>query len=442
MASPAETSVSSISAVVEKSKKSFLQWSLLSTQERAQRLLGLLPLFEQHGEALARTATREMGKPIRQARAEVQRCREAIPFFCEKCPAWLEPEESPGGKVYFDPLGIVALISPWNFPYALAFLAAIPALIAGNALILKPSEYSLECGAALQALFEKVAPGVVSTVLGGKRHGEVLVQHPLVAMVALTGSSAAGKKVMGSAAERLCRVSLELGGIDAAIVLDDIDPVAAAAAIVARNCSNAGQVCCAVKQVYVARKSFHTFAAAAAQHACSLKIGDPLDPATDIGPIVNQSQLQSIIELVSDATAKGARILCGGTASGQFFPPTLLTEITDQMRLVREECFGPVLPILPYDSVSEVIDRINHGRYGLTASVWTTDLARGEAIARQLEVGVAQVNAHGIPPLGAPWGGARESGLGRTRSRDGVREFTNTKYVRLLEPPAGRTCRL
>ena len=437
-----EASLTSIESILASAKQQWSGWRNLTFIERAQRLVPLSALFDERAEELAQQITRDMGKPIRQARFEVQRCRDAVPFYCENCPEWFAPEDAYGGKIYHDSLGVVALIAPWNFPLTIPFLVALPALIAGNTIVFKPSEYSPGSGAMLHALFEKVVPGVVQLVQGGKEHGAALVSHPDVAMVALTGSTAAGKQVMRSAADRLCRVSLELGGIDAAIVLPDMDPEIAAASIVAKNCSNAGQICCAAKWAYVPEEGLQAFLTAAVECATALQVGDPFDEATEVGPLVNETQQQRVAALVGDARARGATVHCGGTANGNFYSPTILSGITDDMRIVREECFGPVLPVMAYQSVEEVLERVNAQPYGLTASIWTKDLPRGEAIARALRVGVAQVNNHGTPPIGAPWGGARESGIGRTRSREGAREFTNTKYVRIAVAPTERGCHL
>ncbi len=442
MPQPQGTPLASIPAIVGELRRQWPLWRRLSAAERAARILPLAALFEQQSDELARLITNDMGKPIRQSRNEVKRCVEGVRYLCEACPDWIKPEAAPGGIVYFDPIGVVAVIAPWNYPYALPLLVALPALIAGNMVVLKPSEYSLESGAALWRLFEQTIPGCVSIVLGGREHGEALVRQPDVAMVALTGSSRAGKEVMRVAAERLCRVSLELGGIDAAIVLDDMEPEVAAAALIAKNCSNAGQICCAAKWAYVPRGKFEAFVTAYKRLASEIKMGDPLDPTTELGPLVNMVQLRSVAALVDNACAQGATAECGGRAAGSFYPPTLLTGITDEMRIVREECFGPVLPLMPYDSIEQVIERINCHAYGLTASVWTNDKDSAEKIALQLDVGVVNVNTHGIPPLGAPWGGARESGIGRTRSREGMHEFCNIKYVGVREPPQGRECKL
>jgi acyl-CoA reductase-like NAD-dependent aldehyde dehydrogenase len=280
---------------------------------------------------------------------------------------------------------------------------------------------------------DKESPeGLVQLVVGGKSHGQAIVQSE-VAMIALVGSTAAGKDIMKTCAADLKRVSLELGGLDSAIVLKDADIRSTAQKIVRINCTNSGQMCCSIKRVYVERQVYSKFVQEAVAESQKIRVGNPLDDV-DMGPLAGPFQLQKVEAAVADAVQKGAQVLTGGRRlerRGFFFPPTIITGVTGDMELMNSEPFGPVLPIVPVDDWAEAVRLTNSTRYGLTGSIWTKDSSLARTIASQLDVGVVGLNAHGVPPLGAPWGGAMESGIGRTRSKEGLREFCNVKFVRI-----------
>jgi acyl-CoA reductase-like NAD-dependent aldehyde dehydrogenase len=311
----------------------------------------------------------------------------------------------------------------------------LSSLLSGNAALYKPSEYSLRTGIALAQQFQRLRglpEGLVQLVVGGKSHGHAVVESG-VAMVALVGSTAAGKDIMKTCADELKRVSLELGGLDSAIVLKDADIESTAKKIVRINCTNSGQVCCSIKRVYVERQVYSQFLQAAVTESQKIRIGNPLDDV-DMGPLAGAAQLQKVESAIADAVQKGAQALTGGRRpdrKGFFYPSTIVTGLTDDMALMNSETFGPVLPIMPVDDWAEAVRLTNSTRYGLTCSIWTKDTGLARTIASQLDVGVVGLNAHGVPPLGAPWGGSKESGIGRTRSKEGLREFCNVKFVRI-----------
>lgn len=417
------------------------QWRIRSVAERAAALLPLAESLRAGKAELARLIAEDMGKPLASAIGEVERSAGGIEFFCEKAPEWLAPEETAAGReagyIEYAPLGVVGVITPWNGPVWLSMIGVFSSLLSGNGVLYKPSENSLRSGIAFARHFERLRAlpeGLVQLVVGGKDHGRAVVESG-VAMIALVGSTAAGKDIMRACAAGLKRVSLELGGLDSAIVLKDADISAAAKRIVRINCTNSGQVCCSIKRVFVEREAMATFLQEAVAEAQKIRIGDPLDDV-EMGPLAGEFQLEKVEAAVADAVQRGAQILAGGkrlARKGFFYPPTILTGVTLDMAVMNEEPFGPVLPVMPVDDWAEAVRLTNATRYGLSCSIWTKDVSRARIIASQLDVGVVGLNAHGIPPLGAPWGGTKESGIGRTRSKDGMREFCNVKFVRI--PP-------
>jgi len=434
-----ETPLTAIPQQLTRAKKAQLIWRTLSVSERAAVLLPLADSIAASKAEFARLIAEDMGKPIAAGLGELRRVTTGIEYLCKKAPEWLAPEITDAGResgyIEYAPLVVVAVITHWNGPVWLSVVGLIPSLLAGNAAIYKPSENSLRTGIALAKYFHDLRglpEGLVQLVVGGKYHGRAVVESD-VEMVALVGSTAAGKDIMRTCAADLKRVSLELGGLDSAIVLKDVDIQPTAQKIVRIHCTNSGQVCCSIKRVYVERQVYSQFVQGAVAEAKKIRIGDPQDDV-DMGPLAGAFQLQKVEAAVADAIQRGAQVLTGGRRlerKGFFYPPTIVTGVTNDMNLMNNEPFGPVLPILPVDDWAEAVRLTNSTRYGLTGSVWTKDTNLARAIASQLDVGVVGFNAHGVPPLGAPWGGAKESGIGRTRSKEGLREFCNVKFVRI-----------
>ena len=296
------------------------------------------------------------------------------------------------------PLGVVAAITPWNFPLTLAFWKIAPALLAGNTLVLKPSPFTplttLKVGELLRDVFP---PGVVNIVSGGDDLGAFMTTHPVPRKISFTGSVETGKKVALSAAPDLKRVTLELGGNDPAIVLDDADPATVATAIFAGAFNNNGQVCSAIKRVYVPEALYDGVVEGLAAHARAIKVGEGTEDGVKLGPINNEPQFERVKELVADALSHGATAVTGGKAmdrAGYFFEPTILTGLSDGTRIVDEEQFGPALPVVPYRDLGDAIDRANATHFGLSGSVWGADADRAAEVAAQLECGTAWVNTH------------------------------------------------
>jgi acyl-CoA reductase-like NAD-dependent aldehyde dehydrogenase len=331
------------------------------------------------------------------------------------------------------PLGVVAAITPWNFPLTLAFWKIAPALLAGNTMVLKPSPFTplstLKVGELLR---DALPPGVLNVVSGGDDLGAWMTGHPTPRKISFTGSIETGKKVAASAAPDLKRVTLELGGNDPAIVLDDADPATVAKAIFAGAFNNNGQVCSAIKRVYVPEALYDDVVEGLASYARAIKVGDGTEPDSKLGPINNEPQYERVKELVADAISQGARAVTGGKAMdgpGYFFEPTILAGLADGTRIVDEEQFGPALPVISYRDLGDAIDRANATHFGLSGSVWSADPDRASAVAAQLECGTAWVNTHLALSPQQPFGGFKWSGVGVENGPWGLAEFTEFQVV-------------
>jgi acyl-CoA reductase-like NAD-dependent aldehyde dehydrogenase len=435
----AETPLASIPRQLVQARQAQRLWRALSTAERAAILLPLANSLTEKKEEFVRLIAEDMGKPLAVGIDEIKRTSGGIEYFCKMAPEWLAPEITDAGReagyIEYAPLGVIGVITPWNGPVWLSTVGLLSSFLSGNAVLYKPSENSLRSGIALARQFQSLPgfpEGLLQLVAGGKSQGQAVVESD-VEMVSLVGSTAAGKDIMKRCADRLKRVSLELGGLDSAIVLKDADIQSAAKRIVRINCTNSGQVCCSIKRVYVERRVYPEFLQEAVAEAQKIRVGNPLDDV-DMGPLAGAFQLQKVEAVVADAVQKGANVLTGGRRlerKGFFYPPTIITNVTDDMDLMRSEPFGPLLPVAPVDDWEEAVRLTNSTRYGLAGSIWTKDAELARAIASQLDVGVVCLNTHGIPPLGAPWGGSRESGIGRTRYKEGFRQFCNVKFVRI-----------
>jgi acyl-CoA reductase-like NAD-dependent aldehyde dehydrogenase len=418
---------SSIEGVFNQAQCAASEWSSRSVSDRVAALRAVRDSFEMRREELAAGISDEVGKPLSLSRFELERALEEWDYMLSHAEEFLKPEVVDGAEICFAALGVVAVISPWNFPLLLPLRGIIPALLAGNSVLFKPSELSPCLGIALAKLFEGVAPLYV--VIGGKAAGAEVVRLPVRA-IAFTGSTAVGKSIAREAATSLKRVILELGGLDAAIVLPDADVDTAAAEIVRNNARNSGQVCNAVKRALVHERIYERFVRTAKTVSGELVYGDPRDQRTEVGPLVSQVQYERVQSFLDDAIGKGATPHTRQIPShGFLFAQVLLTDVPQSARLLKEEPFGPLLPILPFSSEEEAIRLANDTSFGLSASVWTGDGAAAKRIAAKLDVGLVRLNAHAAMKSGLPWGGAKESGVGRMKTKEGLREFTNIKVV-------------
>jgi acyl-CoA reductase-like NAD-dependent aldehyde dehydrogenase len=343
-----------------------------------------------------------------------------------------------GERVTYEPVGVVAHISAWNYPYFVALNSIVPSLLAGNAVLYKPSEHATLTGLRLVDLLHRagVPVDVVQAVVGGGAVGAALADAD-IDMVCFTGSYATGRKVAANAADRLLRVQLELGGKDAAYVCDDVDVESAAFAVAEGACYNSGQSCCALERVYVHEAVFDEFVDALAQVVAAYRVGDPDDDATEIGPLARAAQLDVLDAQVGDAVAKGARLLCGGeriARDGNWFAPTVLVDVDDRMAIMREESFGPVVPVARVRNDDDAIGRMDDTEFGLGAAVFTNDRARAEHILGRLDVGNAYWNTSDRSSVRLPWAGRRHSGTGVSMSDAGIRTFVREKAWHLAQP--------
>ena len=433
---------SSLQSILENAYDVFIEWRDVPVTERAQLSRRLAQALRGRQEELARIISRELGKPIKQSRAEVEKCAWTAEVYAENGPKWIEEETvAADGKlhqVWFEPLGVIISIMPWNFPLWQSLRFGIPSILAGNTTLLKLANNTTGSALALQQVFEQAGypEHVFTTILAEHQDLARLIESDLVAGVSLTGSTQVGEKVGAHAAGHLKKAVLELGGSDPFIVLDDADVEFAAKNAVAGRMQNAGQSCIAAKRFIVLRPLADAFARRFAELAGQMVVGDPLDEKTEMGPLANLKGLAAIEEQVQDALEHGAQLLTGGKRlerKGYFYAPTVLYETTWEMKVMHEEVFGPVAAVAVVDDEEEAIETANHSEFGLGASIWTGDLERARRLARNLEAGCVFVNSIVKSDPRMPFGGVKKSGLGRELSKYGLREFVNVKSVNFYE---------
>ncbi|MFI6596981.1 aldehyde dehydrogenase family protein [Nonomuraea sp. NPDC050536] len=384
---------------------------------------------------LAPILTAEQGKPLQDATFEVIGAAIWLKHFAdlEMPREVIQDDASALVEVVRRPMGVVAAITPWNYPLILASWKIAPALLAGNTMVLKPSPFTpLSTLAMGGVLNEVLPPGVLNVVSGGDALGGWMTAHPVPRKISFTGSVATGKKVAAAAAPDLKRLTLELGGNDPAILLDDVDPEAVAAKLFAGAFQNNGQVCSAIKRVYVPERLYDDVVEALAVQARAAKVGDGMTEGVQYGPINNKPQFERVSELVADALAGGARAAAGGKpmdGPGYFFEPTILAGLSDGARIVDEEQFGPALPVVSYRDLDDALERANGTHFGLSGSVWGTDADRAAEVAGRLECGTAWVNTHLALSPAQPFGGFKWSGVGVENGTWGLLGFTEIQVV-------------
>ncbi len=386
-------------------------------------------------QEIAHVLSQEQGKPLAAAMGEVFGASMWFSYYAnlQLAPEVLADDGEKRIEVVRKPLGVVAAITPWNFPVILLAWKLAPSWLAGNTVVAKPSPYTpLTSLMVADTLKDIVPPGVLNVLSGGNDLGALLSKHPDVRKISFTGSVATGKKIAAVAADDLKRVTLELGGNDPAIVLDDVDPKAVADGLFWGAFQNSGQVCTAIKRLYVHEKVYQPIVDGIVERAKKVRVGDGLDPETQLGPINNKMQLERVMGLVDDAKKSGGKVLAGGVrleGSGYFYPPTIVSEVGEGVRLVDEEQFGTALPIIKYSKLDDAIEQANRTHYGLGGSVWSSDTERGKAVVQELESGTGWVNHHmDITPF-APFGGAKWSGIGYENGRWGYEAFTELQVV-------------
>lgn len=439
-------SAEEVRAAVERARAAQLSWGARPLRERLRVVRRFQELLLRKKDEVARTITLEAGKPmVESLLSEVVVSLDAAKFVMENAEAILRDESVPHanlamktkrGVLVREPLGVIGIIAPWNYPFSTPATETLQALAAGNAVVLKPSEFTPESSLKLGELLHEagVPKDVMQVILGEGPTGAALIESG-VQKVIFTGSVATGKLVAKEAAARLLPVVLELGGKDPMIVLEDADVDVASSGAVWGAMMNAGQTCISVERCYVHRGLYERFVKLCVEKVSSLRVGNGMDPHTEVGPIIAERQLTIIEAQVEDAQRRGAKVLCGGRRMPEvgpnFYAPTVITDVTPEMELMHRETFGPVLPIVPFDDDDHAVRLANDSEFGLSASVWTHDLQRGESIARRLEAGAVMVNdvVTCFAIAEAPHGGVKASGIGRTHGHLGLGEMVRVKYV-------------
>ncbi len=423
-----------IDAAVEAAARAFPGWAATPLAERQGVLVAMAEVIEHNLEELARLVTLEQGKPLADARAEVGGAAYFLRHYAavEMAVEVIEDSERRSVELHRTPLGVVAAIVPWNFPVLTAVNKMGAALITGNTVVVKPAATTPVATLRLGALLnDAVPPGVVNIVADANDLGALLTGHAKVRKVSFTGSTGTGMKVMASGATTLKRMTLELGGNDAAVVLDDCDPDVVAPKLFDAAFMNNGQVCIAVKRLYVHDSQYDAIVDRLSRIARDTAVGPGINQGVRLGPVQNKLQFEKLQALIAE-TREAGEIVTGGDSPdgpGYFINPTIVRDIADDSRLVRDEQFGPVLPVLRYDDIDAVVARINDSDFGLGNSVWSADENRAIAVAQRLESGSVWINQHGDVGPDTPFAGAKMSGVGIEMSAHGLNEFTQVKVV-------------
>jgi len=425
-----------IGRILGRSRQAGERWRRTPVAERAAHMRRLGEVLRKNRDDYAPLMTQEMGKPVTEARAEVEKCAWLCDVYAENGPDWLADEtvEADGElhQVLYQPLGVILSVMPWNYPFWQALRFAVPTLLAGNTSLLKHASNVTGCALVIEELFRDAGfpEGVFRTILADHQTVQALVADDAIRGVSLTGSTAAGRRIGQWAGQHLKKVVLELGGSDPFIVLDDADPEVAARNAVIGRTLNTGQSCIAAKRFIVMAEVQEPFLRQFASRMEQLVVGDPMAEETRIGPLVNAAAREEIEDQLARSVAMGARVLTGGRrrpGKGFFLTPAVVTDVTPEMPVFREEVFGPVAPVITVHSAEEALLLANASEFGLGGSVWTRDLERGVRLARQVESGALFVNSIVKSDPRMPFGGVKNSGLGRELARFGLHEFVNIK---------------
>ncbi|MGQ0501722.1 MAG: aldehyde dehydrogenase family protein [Panacagrimonas sp.] len=431
-------SVDQANQAIAAAKAAFQGWSETSWEVRRAALSKLADGMEARIDELANCLTQEQGKPLAEAKGEIGGAAAFVRYFAtlDTPIKVLEDTEVRRVEQHRKPLGVVAAIIPWNFPILLLCGKLAPALLSGNTLVAKPAPTTPLTSLLLGEIAADIFPaGVLNLVTDLNDLGHVLTAHPDVRKVSFTGSTATGKKVMASAADTVKRITLELGGNDAAIVLDDVDPKQSAAALFGAAFANNGQVCLAIKRLYVHESIYDDMVGELSKLANASVVGNGLEKGTQIGPLQNRAQFEKVKGLVEE-TKRNGKVAAGGQVDdggGYFIRPTIVRDVTDGDRIVDEEQFGPILPVIKYSDPEDALKRANASPYGLGGSVWGKDAKRATKLAARLETGTAWVNKHLDIGPNIPFGGAKQSGMGVEFSEEGLAEFTQSQVVNVAK---------
>ena len=440
------TTDTDVHVVVARARAAQTAWNEFGVRRRVAVLREFQRLLHEKKSEVAALITREAGKPLVEALlTEVLVVLDATRFCVENAFSFLREQPVPHGnlamktktgRILREPHGVIGIISPWNYPFSIPATESLSALVTGNAVVLKPSELTSLNALELASLLHEagVPKDVFQVIVGDGATGSALLNAEIDKLV-FTGSVATGKRIAQAAAARLLPVVLELGGKDPMLVLDDADVDVASSGAVWGSFANCGQACLSVERCYVHRSLYDAFLEACARKTKQLRVGNGIDPQTEIGPLIYERQLRNVEAHVDEARARGARVLTGGSRLTQlganFYAPTVLADVTHAMHIMRKETFGPVLPVMPFDTDEEAVQLANDSDYGLAASIWTRDRPRGESLARRIHAGTVMVNdavaCFGISE--APHGGVKASGMGRTHGRFGLEEMVRIKHV-------------
>jgi acyl-CoA reductase-like NAD-dependent aldehyde dehydrogenase len=430
-------SVEEVNQKTKNARNSFENWKKLDISERCTFMRRLGRVMKKNKEDYAKLITEEMGKPIRQSQAEIEKCAWVCDYYSEHAESFLRdeliPTEFRKSFVSFEPLGVIACIMPWNFPFWQVMRFAVPALTAGNVGILKHSSVCLGTALQIEQTFKDAGfpDNIFQSIIGDYRAGEALIQSDIDA-VSVTGSVNTGRRVAELATKELKKFVLELGGSDPFIVLEDSDLSQTAHMAAQSRLLNNGQSCIAAKRFIVVKDVVEKFTKLFVEETESEVVGDPMDPKTTVGPLVRDNQREALAKQVDDAKIKGASILTGGNSikrEGYFYEPTIVSQVDHSMKIVKEEVFGPAAPIIVVNDQEEAIREANNSEFGLGASIWTNNIERGIRLARKVQSGIVSVNEMVRSDPRLPFGGIKHSGIGRELSEVGIKEFVNVKSV-------------
>ena len=425
-----------LNRAVAAARAAFKTWKNTSHEERQAACMAIAAAIKENADELFRLLTSEQGKPHAQAQGEILGAA-----GLSKAQSTLKLEDVISedsdqrlSRTRRVPVGVVGGIVPWNFPLMMAIQMIVPALMSGCTIVLKPSPFTpLTTLRVAELIADKVPAGTVNIITGEDALGPMITSHPDIDKITFTGSTATGKKIMEGASADLKRITLELGGNDASIVLPDADPKKVAEQLFWSSFQNAGQVCIAAKRVYIHEDIYDELSAAIAEYAAQVKVGDGSEQGTGVGPIQNKKQYERVLELIEDAKDNGYKFLTGGdkdpSGTGYYVPITILDNPPEDARIVAEEQFGPVMPLMKFSSEDEVIERANNSEYGLAGAVWTADTDKGVEIAEKLETGTVWVNEFMHLSPFAPFGGHKQSGFGAEYGLDGMKEFTYPQVI-------------
>jgi acyl-CoA reductase-like NAD-dependent aldehyde dehydrogenase len=426
---------------IKQARNAFSEWKR-NIDKRSDFLYAFAKELRKNKEKLAKTATEEMGKAIKESRSEIEKCAWVIEYYADNGKIFSTAEvvntDARKSAISFEPIGVIGSIMPWNFPYWQGIRFAAPSLMVGNTIVLKPASATMQCGIEIENTFHKagVPEGVFQTLTGDSTIAETLIDSSGINAVTFTGSVPIGAKVAQRATSQLKKTVLELGGSDPFIVCEDADVEKATTGAVKGRFINCGQSCIASKRFIVDKRIADQFTEKFVQKAEKLRVDNPLLEDTDMGPVVNAKSLENIDRIVKASIKEGAELLTGGEKvkdKGYFYRPTILKKVLPKMEIVQEEVFGPVAPIIVTNDEKEAIKVANDSKFGLGSSIWTQDLEKAEKLSAMMESGIVTVNNMVVSDPRVPFGGVKKSGFGRELSRYGMLEFVNIKSIRLYD---------